>query len=489
MKKSLSLLSIFGICILSSCSRNFAFINFKSDSSISEDSSSFNDSSNINSSQDNSSSSSSSEYQEEVEYINLKEATPVKDVHDQNYYLNGCPTIGDVKVLVIPVEFSDLTATSRNCSIDVLKRAFNSKTMDQLIYPSVASYYEESSNNQLHLTFDVLDKWYKPSHPSTYYLGKGDNANMDQDILEEILTQIDSSINFMEYNKERDQNGTIDAIVMINTLTIDTTGKEILRWAYRYWNQKADRNGYYYMHDNVYANDYLWASYDFLRETDNSFNGSIPNNTYTFIHEFGHVLGADDYYDYEGKNAPLKSLDVMDSTFGDHNPYSKFNYGWITSSRRVNTLTSTKVKLKEFTSSGDTLILANDFDKAKGAYQEYYVLMYYRHMGLNKGYNNTKYFNSEGIVMYHVNATLKKFTWYGQSYYDVLYTNSSDDAYDLIELVDNSQRTILNKSNYIFKKGQKSPKVTMDNNKALNYQFEVDSLNDNEAILTISKIS
>ena len=42
--------------------------------------------------------------------VNFNDATYVKNVADQGYYLDGCPTTGDVKVLVIPVEFIDKTS-------------------------------------------------------------------------------------------------------------------------------------------------------------------------------------------------------------------------------------------------------------------------------------------------------------------------------------------------------------------------------------------
>jgi hypothetical protein len=37
--------------------------------------------------------------------VNFNDATHVKYVRDQAYYVHGCPTEGDVRVLVIPVEF------------------------------------------------------------------------------------------------------------------------------------------------------------------------------------------------------------------------------------------------------------------------------------------------------------------------------------------------------------------------------------------------
>ena len=44
----------------------------------------------------------------------------VKDTSEQNTYLNGCPPTGSPGVLVIPVQFSDITAESRGITIDTI---------------------------------------------------------------------------------------------------------------------------------------------------------------------------------------------------------------------------------------------------------------------------------------------------------------------------------------------------------------------------------
>ena len=130
---------------------------------------------------------------------------------------------------------------------------------------------------------------------------------------------------------DSDNNDIIDAVVFITTLNINS--EKDFYWAYRYWNLYTDDEGYYYEYDNVSANDYLWAPYQFLFE-DLELSGDYTNtsnmNTYTFIHEFGHVLGADDYYDYTGENSPMGGYDMMDIGLGDHNAYTKFNLGWLT---------------------------------------------------------------------------------------------------------------------------------------------------------------
>ena len=286
-----------------------------------------------------------------------------------------------------------------------------------------------------------------------------------------------------------DGNHVIDAIVLVNTLDIDS--EEDFYWAYRYWNYYTDDEGYYYEYDGVSANDYLWASYQFLMEAYDEY-GEIyydedVTNTYTFIHEFGHVLGADDYYDTAYVGAPLDGYDVMDSMSGDHNAYTKFNYGWITSSRLVVAEESITLTLEDFSKNGDTILIANDWDEDLGAYQEYFLVVYYTNNGLNGG--NYGYFDEEGIVVYHVNASLYKEVYGDTTYYDVYYNNTdASDEYgtenNLIELVKSAD------GNYVF--GEYDSLLASektDDGQKIAYVLTVNHITENEATLTFYKNS
>lgn len=421
--------------------------------------------------------------------VDFTKASPLKDVHDQGYYLDGCPTVGDVNVLVIPVEFSDSTASSKGYTLDTLEKAFNGTSTSNSQYPSVKEFYYDSSYGKLNLNFDILDSWFKPSQPSTYYINldkKNDGSDpvtSEQYILEEALTKLDTSINFSDY--DLDNNGSIDAVVMINTLDIDYDVD--LQWAFRYWNLYTDNNGYYYDHDDCFANDYLWASYQFLFENGSDFNSKTPNNTYTFIHEFGHILGSDDYYDTsyaDDGTSGLRGYDLMDSEFADHNPYTKFNYGWITSSRLVTTTSSITIDLEDFSKNGDTIILANNFDPEMGVYQEYYVLMYYTNNGINSN-SNLGLFEEEGILMYHVNASYYVEEYYGETYYDVYNNNTLEGDYAsedmLIEFITNGNDIVYGVND------SSSKNIVDDNGNTLAYSFKVNSLNGTSANLTITR--
>ena len=100
----------------------------------------------------------------------------------------------------------------------------------------------------------------------------------------------------------------------------------------------------------------------------------------------------------------MNGCDVMDDMLGDHNPYTKFNLGWITSSKLVVTNGALTLNLGAFAKNGDTVLLANNWDENLGAYQEYYVIIYYTMTNLNAG--DAGYFARDGIVVYHINASL-----------------------------------------------------------------------------------
>ena len=424
-----------------------------------------------------------------VHNVDFTKAENVKDVTDQGYYLDGCPTTGSPAVLVIPVEFRDVTAASKGYSTDVLKNAFYKNGATD--YYSVYDYYFISSYGQLDLDITVLDEWFRPQYSSTYYYTAtydyyGDDVAIgDQLVLNEALAYLEGKMDLSKFDS--DGNGIIDAVILINTLDV---GEEDFYWAYRYWNIYTDNDGYYYEYDGVSANDYIWASYQFIHEGYNANGETIYTdhsvmNTYTFIHEFAHVLGADDYYDTAYVGSPMSDCDIMDSMLGDHNAYTKFNLGWITTSRLVVADSTITLTLEAFAKNGDTIIIANNWDDKLGAYQEYYVLVYYTNTDLNA--NGGGYFQRDGIVVYHVNASLYKENYDGEIYYDV-YNNNTDpsDSYgtydNLIEFVKSAEDT------FTYVEGDTLPTVYDDAGNKLIYTFTVDALTETEATITFTTI-
>ena len=424
--------------------------------------------------------------------VDFTDATNVKDVTDQGYYLDGCPTTGSPKVLVIPVDFTDIMGSKKGYSINNIVTAFTGGT-GTTDYYSVHDYYYISSYGQLDLDITVINEWFVPKYESTYYANAtydyyGDEVMIgDQLIMDEALAYLSTKKDLSEFDS--DGNSIIDAVVLITTLEIDADTD--FYWAYRYWNIYTDNEGYYYEYDGVSANDYLWAPYSFIHESyDKEGNAYYTDtsvmNTYTYIHEMGHVLGADDYYDYSSReNHPLDGCDIMDDMLGDHNAFTKFNLGWITKSRLVTTNSSVTLTLNAFSKSGDTIIIANNFNPTLGAYQEYYIVVYYTNDGLNGG-DGAGYFERDGIVVYHINASLCSEIYEGEIYYDIYYNNTdASDEYgteeNLIEFVKSSADT------YTYVAGDSIPNVTDDQGNKLSYGFTVDSINGDTATITFTK--
>ena len=173
----------------------------------------------------------------------------------------------------------------------------------------------------------------------------------------------------------------------------------------------------------------------------------------------------------------------MDSEVGDHNPYSKFNLGWITSSRLVTTDSSVTLTLSAFGDTGDTVIIGNNWDDTLGAYQEYFVVIYYTETDLNAGMGG--YFGESGIVVYHINSSLYMEEYEGKIYYDV-YNNNTDPS-DERGTENNLVELVANRGDYVYGVGDSLTSAYLDNGDALIYTFTVDSIVDGSATVTFSK--
>jgi M6 family metalloprotease-like protein len=396
-------------------------------------------------------------------------------------------------VLVVPVEFSDVRAQSKGYTIDKIVTAFTGAS-GSTDYFSVDEYYQISSYGQLDLDITVLDAWFCPQYSSSYYLNytmeyydSTINAG-DMLIIDEVLAYLEPIMDLSQFDS--DGNGIIDAIVLINTLDIDADVD--MQWAYRYWNFYVNESDEFYEYDGVSANDYLWASYAFMYESygdggDLDYSDETRINPYTYIHEFAHVLGADDYYDTAGDSSPMDGADVMVSMLGDHNAFSKFNYGWVTESRLVVAEESVTLTLEDFSKNGDTIIIANNWDSALGAYQEYFIVVYYTNNGLNAG-ELAGYFDRDGVVVYRINSSLYKETYDDVDYYDIYNNNTTPgDGYgtenNLIEYVKSAADT------FTYVVGDRLPEVTLSSGDGLVYTFVVDALDADHATITFSKIA
>ncbi len=402
----------------------------------------------------------------------------------------GLPSLGNVTALVVPVQFSTDKFTS--AELTNLNIAFNG-TSAQTGWESVKSYYQKSSYGKLNLSFDKSDTYTASKSVSSYER----STNGSHDILLEVLSWLESKTDLSKYDTNND--GCIDAVYLIYSVPVNYDDDDSMWWAYVSWSQ--DNTEY----DGVVPYYYFFAGIDFMTE---DLDNTMKINATTYIHETGHLLGLDDYYDYypnRGSDMGLGGADMMDYTVGDHNPYSKIMLGWITPTIVTSTQTLT---IQALESSGQCIMLLLDYD---GTYfSEYLLIDLFSNTGLNEYHANQQgrylYYDSAtgisapfGARIYHVSSSCKQ--PYSDSYSSFTDNNNSLTAIPLIKLVeadgDTNYQSDTDSNGYVYaadddlwQTGSSLKKVfenfTRHDGKEVNFDIRFDSVTATSATITIT---
>lgn len=397
---------------------------------------------------------------------------------------------GNQNILVLPICFSDfpltkLGLTEETVNENLRKLFFGSK--EETGWESVGSYYQTSSYNKLNISGEVADIYtldktlYEfcnltgtdPSYDPTYYVVNKASENF-KNTYEGDITKFDQNkdgyfdsiwvvyLNPYFNNKTESKYQSWYEKDFVKWARIKPKLEELL-WAYTYW-----------QYDNAdLANPnspvpfvYSWASYDFM--FDGNYmdeEGNFLVDGHTFIHETGHLLGLDDYYNYDDdKTSPLGATDMMDNNIGDHNPYSKYLLNWVTP-RFIEK--EGEYTLTPFTNNGDCLLMPLNNSYNDSPFDEYLMFEYYTPDKLNYLDSITPYddgpimIDQPGVRVYHVDSRLVKYSY---SRFSGTYTLSSY-----------TDKYINNNSEYCLIGASNTPSYNMANN-----QFRLISLLSNQ---------
>lgn len=444
--------------------------------------------------------------------------------HNNIYNTPAMPSKGDAKALVVPVWFSD-SSTYVNASEkeqikeDIETAYFGEAHTSTLPWHSVKSFYYTESRGTFNLDGMVAD-WYDASDYSARTISDTDVDSLVSEVGDYMKQKLGKAA-FDEYDTDKD--GYIDALILIYAApnyTNDSRVSESL-WAYCFWLQETNN-----VTNNPIINTYFWASYDFMYE-NRDYGDNVTIDAHTYIHEMGHVLGLDDYYDYAGVNNPAAGFSMQDYNVGAHDPFSQMALGWVEPYVPTESIT---IEINSFQESGDIVLLSPDWDGSP--FDEYLLLELYTPTGLNENDVNNSYAGSYpqgpddiGIRLWHVDARLRKYqyssfdtsnhytefdgydysigptnTSYKEGYDDYYARVPEDRYYDLLALIRNERANDVDmldnlNSSMLFKTGDtfsmeqyadyfyKGP--YLDRGLALGYTFEILEIDETNLSATI----
>lgn len=350
--------------------------------------------------------------------VNIKQ-TYNEYVKEDCYNTSSCPTAGDVKLLVIPVWFTDsdsyISSSMRENVRDDLNRIYFG-TPVQTGWHSVSSYYEEESMNSLHLTGTVSD-WYECGYSATT-LGHYSN-NQQKSFVKATVNWYFNNHADSRTNYDSDGDGYLDGVMLIyaapDSQVLSTIGDNM--WAYCYFVEETSQKNV----TNPGVNVFFWASYDFmygantvLNRTGKTYSNGDTNHcsldAHTYIHEMGHVFGLEDYYDYSGESSPAAGFSMQDNNVGGHEGFSALSLGWADPYIPDK---SCEITIYDFQSSHDLILLTPEWNAYDSAFDEYLLLELYTPTELNVMDCTYKYHGrypqgpkTVGIRLWHVDARL-----------------------------------------------------------------------------------
>lgn len=312
----------------------------------------------------------------------------ITDLHEALRSSRAFPTTGDANLLCILIGFSDMAFTETQAHFYNLFNQVGYGT-----YGSVKDFYEENSYGQFHLTVDVAGP-YTAANTHAYYGQNGPDPPGHKDLnvkelVEEAVDFADDDVDFSIY--DNDSDGNVDGIYIVYAGYNEAEGGGAdCIWYHASGITPVNKDG-------VNVSSYS-CSAEFKSNTGSNISG-IGN----ICHEFGHVMGAPDFYDTnyddigDGKFTGLGRWCTMSSgNFnGDrdcpahYNPYIKDHYfGWsgvqyLTFQQEVTLLNSTEYNNHFYRYNTTTT-------------DEYFLIENRQQIGFNEE------IPEHGLIVYHV---------------------------------------------------------------------------------------
>jgi M6 family metalloprotease-like protein len=330
-----------------------------------------------------------------------KASAPAYNLNQVNRSIGYYPltTTGDQKMLVVPVKTSDGPAWT-SAMLERVRIALFGTSAETNYWESVASFYSKSSYGKINITGGFAPVLTISDYTTATLDAKGTNAP-DDVVIPKFYATADSSL-LKQYDQDGD--GRVDATLFVySNAYSETDGSAYWAWVW------YPNNGSNVAKPEI--STYFWVSYEFTNEGG---TGSAID-AHTFIHECGHILGLDDYYNYDEEYDPAGDREMQSYNIGDQGMFSKYELGWVDpfvlDANHADTVT---VPLRSSALYPDCLLLNDSWNGTPN--DEYILIEYYTPEGNNYLDSHTQYssrnlmYTNSGLRIYHVDARLVKLT-------------------------------------------------------------------------------
>ena len=274
------------------------------------------------------------------------------------------PTTGSRKLICILIGYTDKAFTKTQTDFNNL--------YNQIGYSaggatgSVKDYYLENSYNQFDLTVDVAGP-YTASNNMAYY-GANDGSGYDlrpDDLVTEAVNLADAAVDFSDY--DNDSDGSVDGVYIIYAgYGEEAGGSANAIWAHAWEITPVTKDGV------------SISRYSCSAELRGS-SGTNMTHIGVICHEFGHVLGAPDYYDTNygtgGQYQGTGDWDMMAGGSWNNNGATPAHHNGFTKVVYYNWATATEL------TTGTTITLNNAAENSNSFYRintntsgEYYFI-------------------------------------------------------------------------------------------------------------------
>lgn len=299
------------------------------------------------------------------------------------------PTKGSRKLVCILMDFPDKKFTKTQTDFDNLfnKIGYN----ENAATGSVRDYFLESSYNQLDLSVTVVGP-FTTANNAAYYGGNNSSGNdlRDREFAAEAVNLAASAVNYADFDNDND--GTVDGVYIIYAgYGEEAGGSADCIWAHA-WNLITP----------IVKNGKTISKYSTSSELKGN-TGTTTAPIGVICHEFGHVLGAPDFYDTDyatnGQYAGTGKWDLQGTglwlnggiTPAHPNAYTKcYIYNWATP-----TTLSTQQTLTVKNSNQDNTAF---YRINTTTTNEYYLLENRQKIGFNLANLGN------GLLVYHVDG-------------------------------------------------------------------------------------